>query len=141
VEHRLLTRGFDPAAVVPFSVHGVSVGYAGWSGMAYHALAPERALTVDELIACELDVQMLWTYCRQIQRQVEDGHDPRMPAEFGWRFLRAAHSRLTSARAQETAQHCMMRQAALDTSGLPSRILQAQAALRETEALLGKLGT
>ncbi|GAA3738679.1 hypothetical protein GCM10022225_22050 [Plantactinospora mayteni] len=63
-----------------------------------------------------------------------------MPAEFGWPFLRAAHSRLTTARARETAQHCVMRQAVLETSGLPERLVQAQAALRETEAMLGTLG-
>ncbi|WP_422771997.1 helix-turn-helix domain-containing protein [Plantactinospora sp. WMMC1484] len=140
VERRLLSTGFEPAAIVPFGMDGVSNGYAGWSGLAYHALAPERALGTDELIACELDVQMLWTYCRYIQRQVEDGHDPSMPAEFGWRFLRAAHSRLTTARAQESSQHCVMRQAILTTSGLPERLIQAQVALRETDALLGTLG-
>lgn len=56
-----------------------------------------------------------------------------MSERFGWRFLRAAHSRLTTARAQETAQHCLMRQAAVTTSGLPERLTQAQAALREAE--------
>jgi transcriptional regulator with XRE-family HTH domain len=140
VERRLLAEGFDQAAVIPFGVQGVSAGYAGWSGVSYHALAPERALAVDDLVSCELNIQMLWAYCRHIQREVEDGHDPLMPPDFGWRFLRAAHSRLTTARARETAQHCMMRQAVLATSGLPERLVQAQAALRETEALSGRVG-
>ncbi|WP_405094606.1 helix-turn-helix domain-containing protein [Micromonospora sp. NBC_01412] len=135
IESRLLTEGFEQAAVEPFGVNGVSVGYASWSGLAYHALSPERALPVDDLVACEIDVQMLWAYCRHIQRAVEETHDPMMPPRFGWRFLRAAHSRLATARVRETAQHCMMRQAVLRTSGLSERLVQAQAALRETEAL------
>ncbi|MEU5907752.1 helix-turn-helix transcriptional regulator [Micromonospora sp. NPDC047467] len=139
VERRLLTQGFDQPSVQPFGVQGVSLGYASWAGVAYHALAPERALTVDDLVSCEVDVQMLWAYCRHIQSQVEDGRDPAMPAEFGWRFLRAAHSRLTTARARETAQHCMMREATLSTSGLPARLTQAQTALRETAALSGRV--
>nr|MDT0656690.1 hypothetical protein [Micromonospora sp. DSM 115978] len=134
-EQRLLADGFDQSAIVPFGVSGVSVGYAGWSGMSYHAIAPERALSVDEIVACEVDIQMLWAYCRHVQGQVEDGRDPVVPPEFGWRFLRAAHSRLTTARTRESAQHCMMREAALVTSGLPDRLLQAQSALRESGAV------
>ncbi|MEV1145450.1 helix-turn-helix domain-containing protein [Micromonospora sp. NPDC049799] len=139
VERRLLAEGFDQPAVETFGMRGVSVGYASWSGLAYHAVCPDRALAVDDLVSCEIDVQMLWAYCRRIQREVEEGRDPLMPPEYGWRFLRAAHSRLTTARAQETAQHCMMREAALSTSGLPARLAQAQAALRETEALSGRV--
>ncbi|MEU5912891.1 helix-turn-helix domain-containing protein [Micromonospora sp. NPDC047527] len=141
VERRLLAQGFDQPSVQPFGVHGVSLGYASWAGVAYHALSPERALRVDDLVSCEVDVQMLWAYCRHIQRQVEDGRDPAMPPEFGWRFLRAAHSRLTTARARETAQHCMMREATLSTSGLPARLVQAQTALRETASLSGRVDT
>ncbi|MEV4384136.1 helix-turn-helix domain-containing protein [Micromonospora sp. NPDC049580] len=139
VERRLLAQGFDQPSVQPFGVQGVSVGYASWAGVAYHALSPEQALMVDDLVSCEVDVQMLWAYCRHIQRQVEEGRDPTMPPEFGWRFLRAAHSRMTTARARETAQHCMMREATLVTSGLPARLTQAQAALRETAELSGRV--
>ncbi|MFF0313818.1 helix-turn-helix domain-containing protein [Micromonospora sp. NPDC005252] len=139
VERRLLALGFDQPSLQPFGVQGVSVGYASWAGVAYHALSPERALMVDDLVSCEVDVQMLWAYCRHIERQVEDGRDPVVPPEFGWRFLRAAHSRLTTARARETAQHCMMREATLSTSGLPARLMQAQVALRETAALSGRV--
>jgi hypothetical protein len=139
VERRLLADRFDHPDITPFGIQGVSIGYAGWSGLSYYPLAPDRALPLDDLIACELDIQMLWTYCRQIQREVEDGRDPRMRPEYGWRFLRAAHSRLTTARTQETAQHCVMRQTALVTSGLPDRLLQAQDALREGVALSGRV--
>ncbi|MEU4337171.1 helix-turn-helix domain-containing protein [Micromonospora lupini] len=139
VERRLLAQSFAQPSVQPFGVHGVSLGFASWAGLAYHAISPEQALIVDDLVSCEVDVQMLWAYCRHIQRQVEDGRDPDMPPEFGWRFLRAAHSRLTTARARETAQHCMMREATLSTSGLPARLMQAQIALRETAELSGRV--
>ncbi|GIJ25374.1 transcriptional regulator [Micromonospora qiuiae] len=139
IEGRLLSEGFDHPSVESFGIPGVSVGFATWSGLAYHPLSPERALGVDELVSLEADVQMLWAYCRRIQRAVEDGRDPVVSPEFGWRFLRAAHSRLTTARAQETAQHCLMRQAAVTTSGLPERLTQAQAALREAETASGRV--
>ncbi|WP_229400257.1 helix-turn-helix transcriptional regulator [Micromonospora okii] len=135
VERGLLAEGFDQLPAEPFGIPGVSIGFAAWSGLAYHAISPERALTADELLSLEIDVQMLWAYCRHIQRAVEEGRDPVMPQRFGWRFLRAAHSRLTTARVQETAQHCLMRQAAVTTSGLPERLVQAQAALREAETM------
>ncbi|WP_433460438.1 helix-turn-helix domain-containing protein [Micromonospora sp. CA-248212] len=141
VERRLLAQGFDQPSIQSFGVHGLSVGYASWAGLAYHALSPEQALMIDDLVSCEIDVQMLWAYCRHIQRQVEDGDDPAMPPEFGWRFLRAAYSRLTTARARETSQHCMMREATLSTSGLPERLMQAQTALRETAGLSGRVDT
>ncbi|MDG4836947.1 helix-turn-helix transcriptional regulator [Micromonospora sp. WMMD967] len=139
VERRFLAQGFDQPSIQSFGVRGLSVGYASWAGLAYYALAPQQALVIDDLVSCEVDVQMLWAYCRHIQRQVEDGRDPSMPPEFGWRFLRAAHSRLTTARARETSQHCMMREVALSTSGLPERLMQAQAALHETAALSGRV--
>lgn len=135
VERRLLDTGLEQSALVPFGVPGISVGYATWSGVSYHPLAPDRSLPVGDLVACELDVQMFWAYCRHIQRTIEDGKDPLMPPAYGWRFLRAAHSRLTTARVRETVQHCLMRQAVLTTSGLPERLEQAQAALREGELL------
>jgi transcriptional regulator with XRE-family HTH domain len=133
VEASLFADGFDHPDVQSFGVPGVSVAYAGWSGVAYYPLSAERALSQAELVDCELVVQMLWCYSRNIQRSIEDGSDPLVPAEFGWRFLRAAHSRLTTARAQETAAHCLMRTAILDTSGLAQRLLSAQQALRESD--------
>jgi transcriptional regulator with XRE-family HTH domain len=132
VEEALLATGFDHPDPVSFGVRDISIGYAGWSGVSYQALSPERSLTVDQLVALELTVQALWCFCRQIQIRVEDGADPAMPEQYGWRFLRALHSRLTTARAQETAQHCLMRDAIMDTSGLADRLRAAQDALRDS---------
>ena len=81
---------------------------------------------------CELAAQALWAFCRQIQLMVEEGEDPSTPDGYGWRFLRAAYSRLTTARAQETAQHVLMREAVVKTSGLAVRMRAAQDALRDT---------
>ncbi|TQF01943.1 hypothetical protein E6W39_06245 [Kitasatospora acidiphila] len=132
VEDSLLAKGFEHPDLVSFGIRGVSTGYAGWSGVAYAAQDAERSLTLDELIACELDVQALWAFCRQIQQLVEDGRDPTISEGYGWRFLRAAYSRLTTARAQETAQHVLMREAVVNTSGLAARMRAAQDALRDT---------
>jgi transcriptional regulator with XRE-family HTH domain len=132
VEESLLSSGFDHPDIVSFGVRGVSTGYAGWSGVAYAAHSSERSLTIEELVACELTVQALWCFSRQIQTLVEDGQDPSTPDDFGWRFLRAGYSRLTTARAQETAQHCLMREAIMKTSGLAERLRAAQDALRDS---------
>ncbi|SHL23292.1 helix-turn-helix domain-containing protein [Actinacidiphila paucisporea] len=131
VEESLLASGFDHPDLVSFGIRGVSTGYAGWSGVAYAAHAIERSLTIDELISCELTVQALWCFSRQVQQLVEDGQDPSTHEDFGWRFLRAASSRLTTARAQETAQHVLMREAIMKTSGLAERLRAAQDALRD----------
>ncbi|MFD4833654.1 helix-turn-helix domain-containing protein [Streptomyces uncialis] len=132
VEESLLATGFDHPDIVSFGVRGVSTGYAGWSGVAYASHSCERSLSIDELVACELTVQALWCFTRQIQQMIEDGQDPSMPEQYGWRFLRAAYSRLTTARAQETAQHVLMREAIMKTSGLAERLRAAQDALRES---------
>ncbi|MYY12646.1 hypothetical protein GT204_28070 [Streptomyces sp. SID4919] len=132
VEESLLATGFDHPDIVSFGVRGVSTGYAGWSGVAYASHSRERSLSIDELVACELTVQALWCFTRQIQQMIEDGQDPSMPKRYGWRFLRAASSRLTTARAQETAQHVLMREAIMKTSGLAERLRAAQDALRES---------
>ncbi|WP_256176747.1 helix-turn-helix domain-containing protein [Kitasatospora aureofaciens] len=132
VEDMLLDQGFEHPDLVSFGIRGVSTGYAGWSGVAYTAQDAERSLTLDELVTCELNVQALWAFCRQIQQLVEDGQDPAISEGYGWRFLRAAYSRLTTARAQETAQHVLMREAVVNTSGLADRMRAAQDALRDT---------
>ncbi|MFI9588401.1 hypothetical protein ACIHCQ_42995 [Streptomyces sp. NPDC052236] len=132
VEESLLSTGLDHPDIVSFGVRGVSTGYAGWSGVSYAAISPERSLTIEDLVSCELTVQALWCFTRQIQQLIEDGQDPSMPERYGWRFLRAAYSRLTTARAQETAQHCLMREAIMKTSGLAERLRAAQDALRES---------
>lgn len=132
VEESLLATGFDHPDIVSFGVRGVSTGYAGWSGVTYASHSRERSLTIDELVTCELTVQALWCFTCQVQQMIEDGQDPSMPEQYGWRFLRAACSRLTTARAQETAQHVLMREAIMKTSGLAERLRAAQDALRES---------
>lgn len=134
VERSLLNSGFSFPDVASFGVSGVSIGYAGWSGISYFPISPERALAADSIVTCELIVQMLWCYSRHILRTIEDGKDPQVPDEFGWRFLRAARTRLTTARAQETSQHSLMRTAILGTSELPRRLAEAQDALRYNAA-------
>ncbi|MFJ9855272.1 helix-turn-helix domain-containing protein [Streptomyces sp. NPDC101150] len=110
---------------------GVSRGVAGWSGVAYHPQPNERALTMDQIVALELDAQALWALSSYILHMIEDGQDPVMPTEYGWRFLRSAYFRLTTARPTETAQHRVMREAILATSELPDRLRAAQDALRD----------
>lgn len=110
---------------------GVSRGVAGWSGVAYHPEHDERALTMSQIVALELDAQALWALSSHVLQMIENGDDPVMPQEFGWRFLRSAYVRLTTARPTETAQHRVMREAILATSELPDRLRAAQEALRD----------
>ncbi|MGH8351866.1 MAG: hypothetical protein ACRES5_35765, partial [Pseudomonas sp.] len=117
VERTLLDNGFEHPELVDFSMKGISLGYASWSGVVYHPIARDRALREDELITCELSVQAVWAYCDHLRQQVETGTDPIVPAEFGWRFLRGLRSRLTTERPQETSQHRSMRDAIVHTSG------------------------
>lgn len=132
VERALLVDGFEHSDVVDFGSRAVALGLAGWSGVAYHPVAPERALPMAAIVALELDVQTLWALSTYVLDEVEAGRDPVMPKDFGWRFLRGAYSRLTAARPQETAQHQLMREAILATSQLPDRLRAAQEALRES---------
>jgi len=117
---------------VAVCVRGVSTVIRGLVRRLLAAHSHERSPTIDELVACELTVQALRCFSRQIQQLVEDGQDPPMHKDFGWRFLRAASSRLTAARAQETAQHVLMREAIMKTSGLAERLRAAQDALRDS---------
>ena len=130
-EATLLASGFVHPEVASIGMHGIAAGFVGWSGISYHPLAPERALTVEELVRTEVLAQLIWCYSTHVQRSVEDGRDPDVPERYGWRFMRAAHSRLTSARPLETAQHRLMREAIVKTSGLTDILHTAQAALRE----------
>jgi hypothetical protein len=86
VERALLENGFEHPELVDFSMKGTSLGYASWSGVVYHPIARDRALREDELITCELSVQAAWAYCDYLRQQVENGDDPVVPVEFGWRF-------------------------------------------------------
>ncbi|WP_420082582.1 hypothetical protein ACN6AT_36690 (plasmid) [Streptomyces sp. JL4002] len=131
VEAAKFREGWSHAEAVPFG-GGVSQGVAGWSGVSYHPQPDERALTTSQIVALELDVQALWALSSHVLHTVEDGHDPVMPPEYGWRFLRSAYYRLTTARPTETAQHRVMREAILTTSELPDRLRAAQDALRDS---------
>ncbi|MGH3775259.1 MAG: hypothetical protein ACRDRR_05905 [Pseudonocardiaceae bacterium] len=133
VERALLQDGFDHPELVDFSMKGISLGYASWSGVVYHPIARDRALHEDELVTCELSVQAVWAYCDHLRQQVENGDDPVVTAEFGWRFLRGVCSRLTTERSQETSQHRSMRDAVVQTSGLDRHLAQALEILRECD--------
>lgn len=130
-EQELLAEGFDHNGMRSFSLAGVSVGYASWSGVAYHPIDPARCLAEEDLVAYELRMQAIWAYCDHINSQVEQGRDPIVSDGYGWRFLRAARSRLGNPRPQETDQHRSMREAVLGTSGLAEHLQQAIEALRE----------
>ena len=131
VERALLQDGFDHPELVDFGMKGISLGYASWSGVVYYPIARDRALHENELITCELSVQAAWAYCDYLRRQVEQGDDPTVPTEYGWRFLRGIRSRLTTERPQETSQHRCMRDAIVHTSGLDRHLTQAVEILRE----------
>ncbi|MFG3157294.1 XRE family transcriptional regulator [Streptomyces sp. NPDC048219] len=133
VEQELFTEGYAHPDVIEFGSQPVSIGLAGWSGVAYHPLAADRALPMAAIVALELDVQTLWALSTYVLDEIEAGRDPLMPHDaYGWRWLRGAYSRLTAARPQETAQHQLMREAVLATSQLPDRLRAAQDALRES---------
>jgi len=82
-ERALFENCFDHPEIVDFSMKGISLGYASWSGVVYHPIARARALHEDELITCELSVQATWAYCDHLRQQVENGDDPTVPTEFG----------------------------------------------------------
>ncbi|PZS20503.1 MAG: hypothetical protein DLM60_08645 [Pseudonocardiales bacterium] len=133
VERALLENCFDHPELVDFGMKGISFGYASWSGVVYHPIARDRALREDELVNCELSVQAAWAYCDHLRQQVENGYDPTVPSEFGWRFLRGIRSRLTTERPQETSQHRSMRDAVVETSGLGRHLAQAMEILRDCD--------
>ncbi|MFG2463362.1 XRE family transcriptional regulator [Streptomyces sp. NPDC048523] len=131
VEEVKFRDGWEHPEAVAFD-GGASRGVAGWSGVSYHPQPHERALTTSQIVALELDVQALWALSSHILRVIEEGQDPVMPPPYGWRFLRGAYVRLTTARPTETAQHRVMREAILATSELPDRLRAAQDALRDS---------
>lgn len=57
--------------------------------------------------------------------------DPTTPEGYGWRFLRAAYSPHHGP-ARETAQHVLMREAVVESSGPAARMRAAQDALRDS---------
>ena len=133
VEQSLLSEAYDHVGIESFGVRGISAGYASWSGVVYHPISAERSLTEAELIACELAIQSMWAYSDAIARQVEQGRDPQVPPEHGWRYLRGVRSRLTVSRLRETGQHQAMRRAILRTCDLMPALDQAIETLRDTD--------
>ncbi|WP_431905354.1 hypothetical protein [Micromonospora carbonacea] len=133
IEQSLLSEGYDHGGIESFGVRGISSGYASWSGVVYHPVAAERSLTESELVACELAVQSMWAFTDAITRQIEQGKDPEVSPEHGWRYLRGVRSRLTTSRPRETGQHQAMRRAILRTSDLLPDLEQAIETLRESD--------
>lgn len=131
VEESLLREGFEHPEVVEFGIKGVAKGFASWSGVVYFPVAESRALSEDELVRCELSAQAVWAYCDYIRNEVEQGIDPIVAEEYGWRFLRGVRSRLTTERPRESSQHRSMREAIIETSGLARHLLHAVDTLRE----------
>ncbi|NAS22391.1 hypothetical protein GT755_11930 [Herbidospora sp. NEAU-GS84] len=132
VERSLLADGFEHSEMVSYGFKGISIGYASWSGVVYYPTAPRRALAEHEIVNVELATQAMWSYCEFINTQIEQGRDPHVADEYGWRFLRGARSRLLNARPQETEYHKCMRMAILETSGTPDRLSEAIEIIRET---------
>ncbi len=102
-----------------------------WSGVVYHAFDPQRALAEEEFVSLELAVQAIWVYCAYINSEAERDSDPVIGDGYGCCFLRAARSRLVNPRPQETGQHRSMRDAVVETSGLPAHLTLAMDALKE----------
>ena len=127
-EQAHLRNGFTHPDIKEFGVSGVSIGCASWSGVVYLPLSPARALHPDEFVSFEVVAQGLWCYSAHILAADDLDH---LPDRYGWRFLRAARTRLTTAGPVETGQVRMMRDAVLSTSRLTEQLTQAQAILRD----------
>jgi hypothetical protein len=138
-ERELFRSGFSHPDLLPFGVQGISLGYASWSGVSYYPRDRDRALSRADLVSCELTVQALWCYCHHILTEVEEGRNPVAPSEYGLQFVRAARLRLTAARAQETSQYRLLRDAILSTSGLQPRLDATQEILREAQLAGGRI--
>lgn len=130
-ERELLAEGYGHGEMRSFGLRGVSAGYASWSGAVYHPFDAGRALAEEEISSFELAVQAIWVYCAYISEQIEAGTDPVIGEGYGCSFLRGARSRLLNPRPQETGQHRSMREAIVETSGLPAQLTLAMDALKE----------
>jgi hypothetical protein len=131
-ENTLLATKWDHPDIRSFGVAGTSSGYASWSGVVYHAQSASRALSEEELVDLELAIQSAWAYCAHLNGELEQGRDPLVPDQWGWRYLRAVRSRLINPRPRESGQHRSMREAILETSVLVDQLDQAIEALRHT---------
>ncbi len=132
-ERELLAEGFEHGDMRPFGVQGVSLGYASWSGVVYHAF-DDRALAEEQIVAVELDVQSIWSYCAHIADSIEQGQEPRIEPGYGSAFIRASRSRLLTPRPQESDAHRSMRDAIVQTSGLPLHLTNAMETLKDIGA-------
>lgn len=135
VERSLLRDGFDSVDASEFGLKGVSAGVASWAGVVYCPISASRALSESEVLAFELTVQATWSYCDWIRGEVEAARDPNVPAEHGWRLLRALRSVVTNPRPEETSQVFPMRNAILETSGITEHLRQATETLSETRSM------
>ncbi|MGH3566434.1 MAG: hypothetical protein ACRDRH_10455 [Pseudonocardia sp.] len=134
VERSLLRNGFDSADASEFGLKGVSAGVASWAGVVYCPIAASRALSESEVLAFELTVQATWSYCDWIRGEVEAVRDPDVPAEYGWRLLRALRSVIINPRPEESSQVFPMRTAVLATSGIREHLRQATEAMIEARS-------
>lgn len=130
-ERDLLAQGLATGDAHAFGTPSVSIGYASWSGVAYHPLDPGRALQEQELVDMELAVQSAWMFCQHVNDCTERGETPDVRDGYGARYLRGIRSALRTPRPQETNQHRAAREAIVETSGLPELLGQAMDALRE----------
>lgn len=131
IERSLVRDGLDSAYASEFGLKGISAGVASWAGVAYFPIAVSRALSESEVLALELTAQATWSYCDWIRSEVEAGRDPDVPAEHGWRLLRALRSIIINPRPEESSQVFPMRRAILETSGITEHLQHA------TEILVG----
>jgi hypothetical protein len=125
VERALFRDGFEQPDIAEFGVKGISVGVASWPGVVYHPVAPTRALTEEELVGFELSIQAVWSYCDWLRSEVEAGHDPHVPSQYGWPLVRTMRSVVTNPRPEESSQVLPMRTAILETSGVTEHVKQA----------------
>ncbi|MGW4528339.1 hypothetical protein [Amycolatopsis sp. NPDC004378] len=131
IEQRLFSEGFAPEDHVPIGVDGVSLGWASWAGVAYHPVAPAAALTEDDLATVELLAQGLWCLCEELDQQVRDGEDPKLPADHDWRWLRGRRAAIVRGDANEPAQLRALRAAIVTTSELDQKLNETVQLLRE----------
>lgn len=130
-EKAAFRRGFTRPDITSFGIDGVSVGYASWAGVSYLSLSDGRAIPDEVVAGFESVVQALWCYTNHLAEQVEAGVDPDVPDAFGYRFLRACHSRLATARPRESGQERMMRDAILSTSRVTAQLMDGCSTLRD----------
>lgn len=131
VERRLLSEGFAPDDHVPVGVDGVSLGWACWAGVTYHPLTVPAALTESDLATVELLAQGLWCLCDELDQQIQNGDDPRLPEGHDWRWLRGRRAAITRGEANEPQQIRVLRSAVVATSELGDKLTETVHLLRE----------